>query len=199
MATIVVPVTRWATPVTADFGLRQSVILSTSPLDGHTQTVEMLGARWVCTLNYNNQTEADRARLEGMFGALRAQANRLSMGHPLRRKPRGAMRGSPTLSGSHADGLTTLNISGDGNSLMAGDMLGIGSGAAAQLVMVTEDNPLYTSVPITPPLRTTHSGGTAITWDWPRTLWIATSDAVRLPVGRVTAGPFSVELVEVFS
>lgn len=195
MAVITVPNLKWAAPRDADWGLRNSVFLTTSPLDGVTKTVEILGApKWVTTLNYNNQPNADRARLEGLFASLRVQGNRLSMGHPLRRVPTGTMRGSPTIASNLTQFGNNLNITGTG-TLMAGDMLGVNG----QLLMVTADNPSLTSVPISPPLRAAVSAGTTVVWDWPRALFIADGAEVRLPVAVKVSGPFSVSLVEVFS
>jgi hypothetical protein len=194
VATILHPTTRLWVPASGDFGLRQAVILTTSPLDGQTQTVEVLGARWVCSVTYTPANNNDRAQFEALFASLRAQVNRLSMGHPLRRVPRGTMRGSPTLGASAAALAETINVSGTG-TLEAGDMLGIGG----QLVMVTTKPSALTSVAITPPLRAARSAGTLVVWDWPRTLWIVNSDAVRVPLAPVASPSLTVDLVEVFS
>lgn len=200
MATISHPTTRLWTPASADFGIRQSVILSTSPLDGQTQTAEVLGARWVCTVTYTAANNGDRAQFEGLFAALRAQVNRLSMGHPLRRLPRGTMRGSPTTSGSTSALSNTVNIAATtGQTLLAGDMIGIGT----QLFMVTANAVsvagVMTGVNISAPVRTAITAGTAVVWDWPRALWIVNGDSVRVPLTPVASPAFSVDLVEVFS
>lgn len=195
--TITVPAgAKWAIPLSADFGLRQNALVSTS-MDGTVQRFELPGARWVMTLNFNNQTWDDRAKLEALFASMRGQINPMSMGHPMRRIPRGTMRGSPTLNGSHAQFATTLNITGTG-TLLAGDMLGVNG----QLVMVTANTDISAAVvPITPYLRAAQTNGTAITWDWPRALWIPTDAEVRLPLGPGSriCGPFSVSLTEVFA
>ena len=196
MATITVPRTRLYDVSVAEFGIRQSVFLSTSPTDGSTRTVEVPGARWVMTLTFPAQFNTDRAYIEALFASLRAQSNRLSMGHPLRREPRGTLRGSPTLGATASAGATTVNINQSGSTVYAGDMIGVGG----ELKMVTEDRLSgLTSVPITPPMRGTFNAGTAVTWDWPATLWIVNGDSVRVPLGPVTSPQFSVDLVEVFA
>jgi hypothetical protein len=194
MASIPHPTTRLWTPASADFGLRQAVIPSTSPLDGQTQTVEVLGARWVCSVTYTAANNNDRAQFEALFADLRAQVNRLSMGHPLRRVPRGTMRGAPTLGAAAAALAETINISGTG-TLLAGDMLGVNG----QLVMVAVTPTNLNSVRITPRLRGAATSGTPVVWDWPRALWIATSDVVRIPLAPVASPSLTVDLVEVFS
>lgn len=194
MATITVPNTRPYWPQSADFGLEGAVFESTSPMDLSVQSVDMLAARWVGTLTWTPHDNATRAAVEALFAQLRGRANRLSMGHPLRRFPRGTMRGTPTLNGAHSALASTLNITGSG-TLMAGDMLGVGG----ELVMVTADNPPLSAVPITPFLRTAKTAGTAVTWDWPRALFIVTSDAVRVPLGPRISPSFSIDVAQVFA
>lgn len=194
MATITLPTTRAFIPAAADFGLEAATFESESATDLSLQTTDMLAARWVATLTWTPHTNATRAAVEALMAQLRGKANRLSMGHPLRRVPRGTMRGTPTLASSHSALASTLNITGSG-TLLAGDMLGVGG----ELVMVTADNPSLSSVPITPFLRTSKSAGTSVVWDWPRALFVlANADAIRVPFAPVISPSFSVDLVEVF-
>lgn len=195
MATIILPDSRTWWPESADFGLQAATFESESATDLSIQTTDMLAARWVQTLTFTAHTNAARAGVEALIAQLRGRANRLSVGHPLRKAPRGTMRGTPTLNGSHSALATTLNISGTG-TLLAGDMLGIGG----ELVMVTADNPSLSAVPIEPFLRTSKSAGTAVVWDWPRALFVlAGSDAIRVPFGPQVSPSFSVDLVQVFA
>ena len=129
---------------------------------------------------------------EALFAQLRGRANRLRMGHPRRRLPRGTMRGTPALSGAHSALASTLNISGTG-TLLAGDLLGVGDD---QVVMVTADCLAgLTAVPITPPLRKAKTAGQAVTWDWPLAVFLVTSP-VRVPYAPRMSPSFSFDVVE---
>lgn len=195
MATISLPTTRPYWPAAAEFGLQAAVFESESATDLSIQTTDMLAARWVCNITWTAHDNDTRAAVEALMAQLRGRANRLSMGHPLRRAPRGTMRGTPTLNGSHSALASSISISGSG-TLMAGDMLGIDG----ELVMVTADNPQLSAVPITPFLRTGKTTGTSVVWDWPRALFVlANADAIRVPFGQQMAPSFSVDLVEVFA
>jgi hypothetical protein len=194
MPTITLPNSRVYIPQTADFGLQAATFESESSTDLSLQTTDMLAARWVSTLTWTPHDNATRAAVEALMAQLRGKANRLSMGHPLRRAPRGTMRGTPTLAASASALATTLNITGTG-TLLPGDMLGVGG----ELVMVV-NAPSLAAVEITPFLRTSKTAGTAVVWDWPRTLFVlANADAIRVPFAARVSPAFSVDLVEVFS
>ncbi|MFM1991283.1 MAG: hypothetical protein RJA99_4240 [Pseudomonadota bacterium] len=195
MATITLPNTRVYTPATADWGLETATLTAQSPTDLSVQTVDMLASRWVCSLAFTPHQNAERAAVESLMAQMRGQGNRLSMGHPLRRVPRGTMRGTPTLTSTASALASTIAITGTG-TLLAGDMLGIGG----ELVMVTADNPSLSAVPIAPFLRASKAAGTAVVWDWPRTLFIPReSGATRVPLGPRVSPGFSLDLVEVFA
>lgn len=127
---------------------------------------------------------ADAAVWRALVLRLRGRVNHLAAHDPGLPAPRGTLRGSPTLSGSHALGATTLVLTGSSGTLLAGDMLGIGTGlGTSQLVMVTADC-TQASVPIEPPLRTAFAGGTAVAWDRPTAYFRATTDAAQWSYGR---------------
>lgn len=190
MDTIQIPNTRPWWPARAEFGLEGAVYQSESPVDLTIQTVDMLAARWVGSITWSPKRKDTIAAVEAVFARLRGRANRISMGHPLRRAPRGTMRGTPTLAASHSALATTLNITGTG-TLKAGDLLGVGG----QLVMVASDPGSLASVPITPPLREAHASGTEVVWDWPRATFVVT-DVVRVPFAPFVMPSFSIDFVE---
>lgn len=195
MATITLPNSRLYVPASADWGLETATFNSESPTDLSIQTVDMLASRWRCSLTFVPRTNADHAAVEALIAQLRGRGNRLSMGHPLRRVPRGTMRGTPTLTSNVSALASTIAITGSG-TLLAGDMLGIGG----ELVMVTADNPSLSAVPIAPFLRTSKPAGTAVVWDWPRSLFIPADDSpLRLPITPRVSPAFSLDLLEVFS
>jgi hypothetical protein len=194
MSTYAWPSTEAFRVMAADFGLRANVTMSTSAFNGETQTVWMPGSRWVTQIMLRPSKLADRAALEAFIARLEGQYHRIQMGHPLRREPRGTLRGSPTLTSSVAQGARALPITGSG-TLFAGDMLGVNN----QLVMVAADPGSLASVPITPPLRAAATSGTPVVWDAPKALWVLSSNEVRTPIEPVVAPAFAIDLVEVFS
>ena len=113
---------------------------------------------------------------EAMLLKLRGSVNHLAMYDPVRQAPQGTVRGTLTLSGSHAAGATTLSIAGGaGNAaktLLRGDWLQIGSGVGtSQLVKAVADAAADGSgnidVTVEAPLRIAFANGTAVTWDQP--------------------------------
>ena len=190
MATIQIPNSRVWWPASGELALEGAVFESTSQYDLTPQTVDLLAARWIGTITLTPHRNDVRAGVEALFARLRGRANRLSMGHPLRRVPRGTMRGSPTLSGAHSALASTLSISGTG-TLKAGDLLGVDG----ELVMVAEDPASLASVAITPPLRKAKTAGTVVVWDWPRATFLLTGP-VRGPCGPKVSPSFAFDGVE---
>lgn len=200
--------TTYAYPDTAPFrpqsfvaGLKSSVLVSTSPLNGSVQTVELLGDRWTFALDYAPHTLADQSALEGFWNRIRGRANRVQIWHMGRAAPRGTMRGSPTLSGSHARGALTLSITTTaGATLLAGDLIGINSQIVQAAADATADGAGTMTLQIVAPLRAAASNGTAVSWDKPTALFMVNNDQVRVPygVGQVHPG-FSVDLIEAWA
>jgi hypothetical protein len=115
----------------------------------------------------------DAALWESMLLRLRGGVNHLAAYDPVRTQPQGTMRGTLVLAGSHAAGLTTINISGGGSqagkTLLQGDWLQLGTGlGTSQLVKVVVDGLANgsgdISAEVEPPLRLPLSGGAPVTW-----------------------------------
>jgi hypothetical protein len=122
-------------------------------------------------------TLAQAAVWEALLLQLRGGINHLSAWDPVRVQPAGTMRGTLTLSGSHAAGATSITVTGGGSqaltTLKAGDWLQIGVGiGTSQLVKVMADSVangsgVITGMAIEPPLRIAFSTATAVAWDRP--------------------------------
>ena len=128
--------------------------------------------RWTLSLSSpDNIADSDMDVWRAMLVQLRGRVNHLSIWDYARPAPRGTMRGTMTLSGSHSIGATTITVfaSGQGSAtLKAGDWLQIGSGLTGQLVMVMADATASTgTITLTceHPLRAAYSNGTSVTWD----------------------------------
>lgn len=146
-------------------------------------------------------TLANAGRWQALIMKLRGKVNRLAAWDPVRTAPAGTLRGTLTLSGAHALGATTLVLTGSTGTLLAGDLLQVGTGiGTSQLVMVTDDC-TQASVPIEPPLRLAQSSGVAVTWDHPLAYFRHASDGASWsygPAGRVVTG-MSLDLIEVWA
>jgi hypothetical protein len=148
-----------------------------------------------------NLTLADAGRWQGMLLKLRGKVNRLAAFDPVRVAPAGTLRGTLTTTGSLAIGVTTMAISGGTGTLLAGDLLQLGTGlGTSQLVMVV-DNGTHAAVTFEPPTRIAFTAGTAITWSRPLgyfRLLGESSNWTYGPAGRVVTG-MSLDLLEAWS
>lgn len=146
-------------------------------------TYGLPGARWTCTVRYENDAMI-RPAIEAMLINLEGGAHRLSFGHFGRPIPNGTLRGNPTLGAAVVAGATSITIVNANGGLKAGDIIGL----PGQFVMVMADiNPVATNlnnVQVKPAIRAAHNSGSAITWNRPTTLWIPDSNI---------AGPFPYE------
>lgn len=199
MATHAYPTSRIFIPATMTWGIRSNVFASTSPYSGDVQTIEIPGARWTCSLSYPTAINAEQAQLEAFWTKVRGQVHRVSLWHMMRPAPRGTMRGSPTLSAGAAQGATSVSVvTTSGNTLLAGDMVGIGG----QLHMVVSDATAsggLMTISIEPPLRASRSSGAPVTWDRPTALFMLAESQSAVPYAPKLAPGFGIDLVEVFA
>lgn len=201
MSTINWPATRLFTPRTFEIGLRSTVLISTSPLSGATQTVELPGARWVIAMALTPaSSHADQAIREALFAQIAGQANRVALWHMVRPTPRGTMAGSPTLSANATAGATSLSITTTaGATVLKGDMVKIGSQLVQSTSNATADGAGALTLPIAPAVRTTVASGQAVSYISPTSTFILTQQEVRVPYQPGYGGEIALEFVEVFS
>lgn len=147
--------------------------VSSSPISGVEQAVDLLGERWLMEVSLPLARRADAQWREAFVNSMRGQTNWVALYHFERAAPRGTMRGSPTLVGSHSQGAASLSITaGTANStLLAGDLLGVNG----LLLMVAADVTLNGSgagtVQLCNRLRAAQSNGAAVAWDKPTALF----------------------------
>ncbi len=198
MTTIAYPTSGLFVPQAWDWGMRANVFMSTSPYSGDVQTVEVPGARWLCSLTYAPKSDAHQAEIEAFWARVRGPVNRVALWHMKRPAPRGTLRGTPTLASAVAQFATTLPITaGAGETLLAGDMVGVGG----QLHMVTADATAAAGVitaQVSPPVRAARASGAAVTWDRPTALFITTAPEYRAQHTAKVSPGMTVDLVEVF-
>lgn len=146
------------------------------------QSVEFGVPEWHVSITPAEMLDAVAGPLQALYLKLRGRTNQLALWNTVRPAPLGTMRGTMTLDAEAAQGATSLDIISAGQentTLLAGDLLGLGSGTTQQVVMVVEDaiasltsdgDGLIT-VTIEPPLRNTHAATAAVIWDKPKALF----------------------------
>lgn len=188
--------------VGSGLGQRRFDLAGSSESTGSEQARLLGPPRWSLQLvQPPNLTLANAGRWQALLMKLRGKVNRLAAFDPVRVAPAGTLRGSPTLTSSLAIGATSLAISGSTGTLLAGDLLQIGTGmGTSQLVMVVEDG-THAAVTFEPPARVAFSSATAITWSRPLAYFRLVGESSSWsygPAGRVVTG-MSLDLVEAWA
>lgn len=183
------------------FGFRRFDMQATSEVTGAQQDRPLGPPRWTLTLVQPRALSLrDAGRWEALQAQLRGRVNRLAAWDPVRKAPMGTLRGTLTLASTVAAGATTMAVSGATGTVLAGDMLQIGTGlGTSQLVKVVADG-TQASITFEPPLRVGYSAGTAVTWDKPVAYFALQSSGASWSYtgGRVAQG-HSMDLLEAWS
>lgn len=205
MATITWPTSRLYMPRTLDWGEQRFVrVTGGNVLGPAEQTIETpYSHRWRVTLTLRGAASfAERAQQEAFLATLKSGANRVTMHHHAHPAPYGTLRGSPTLSGSHAQGATTINITAtNAQTLVAGDMIGVTTTAGLQLVRVVTGGVSNgtLSVVVEPALRAAATIGAAVVWDKPTALFRLAATEWSSSFAPREASPITLDFVEVLS
>lgn len=195
------PTSTHFTPDRFEFGLRASVMATTSSHNGSTQTIEMPGSRWVASLSWDSAQNADlRAEIEAYWARVRGQANRVQLYHMRRPTPRGTLQSNTTFSSSRSIGEETLTLAAATNlTLLAGDMLG--HPLTNQLFMVVANATSVANVmtvTVTPKIRVAISSGSVCSIVRPTANFMLTTNEVRFPYEGYTGAGFAIELMETY-
>ncbi len=178
-----------------------------SPLTRSVQTLALPGARWACTAIWQNLPPEDSARARAFLYSLRGRAGRFTLHNFARPGPRGTAAGTPLVSGSAQTGATLITDGwAVGATLLAGDFVGIGSGAAAELRVVIADATAngsgVMSITFDEPLRASPADNAAIVTRAPTCVMRLTGDDIESSFKRSVLGPletFTLDCVETWS
>ena len=145
--------------------------VSAAPFGGSEQAVDLLNDRWLCTLGLPPNSQANAAQLEAFIAALRGQTNTVALSHPLRKAPRGSMRGTLTLAAAAAQGAASISITGGagqaGTTLLAGDLVGVGGLLLMVAADATANGSGVITVSLANRLRVAQASAAAVTWSAP--------------------------------
>jgi hypothetical protein len=142
------------------------------------QAIEVSPPQWSASITPLLVYEKDAGDIETLLMQLKGRTNQLALHNLARPAPLGTMRGTMTFNTAPSAGDTTISViaaTEAGKTLLKGDLIGFGSGATQQVVMVladaTADGSGIISLSIEPPLRNAFSAGDSITWDAPKALF----------------------------
>ncbi|MET3459825.1 hypothetical protein [Variovorax atrisoli] len=170
-----------------------------SPYGGSEQTLDMGNDRWGIYLTLPNRKFEDAARVEAFIAALRGMTNTVRLYHWVRKVPRGTMRGTPTCQVTPAGSDQVMVYCPSGQTLLAGDMLGI----QGLLLQVREDAVSDGSGHLIAKLvnrtRKFIPEGSVVTWDRPTALFRQSSQSARVQYIPGYAPEVSFDFVEVVS
>jgi hypothetical protein len=184
------------------WGQRRSDVTSESVFGS--QSIEIAGPRWTCSLAAVAMLNAQAGAWQALLLSLKGKVNQLALWNEGRPLPLGTMRGTMTLNASAALGDTTLSITAGGGqagkTLLAGDMLGLGTGLTQQVIMLNADATANGSGVIVAtfdqPLRNAFASSAAVTWDHPAALFRQTGGDIAWQYDNPVVRGFALSLLE---
>lgn len=172
----------------------------TSPYTNGVQVVDLMADFWMATIDLNpGNDQYSGGQIEAFFDRLKGATNRIVLWNLRRPAPLGTMRGSPTLGVSVtqlANTATIVTIAGQ--TLLAGDMIGMGGQLVRVMADAVADGSGNLAVEFAPRTRAAISSGAAVAWDKPTANFILASNGapVDWSPGEFTAP--SIDLRESF-
>jgi hypothetical protein len=166
-------------PQSALWELRSNTQIFTSPLSQQSQTVELAGAKWYCSVAWNNLSRAEVAPIQALFYKMRGMANTVYLPRFGETAPIGSVSGSITVSSSTG---STVTLSS--SSLSIGDFIQFENYEVKMIV--GKSSSTYT---IEPPFRTQPSSSSAVTYTNPSA--IMRLDGTSVAINKMIEGVYS--------
>lgn len=167
-------------PQSALWELRSNTQIFTSPLSGQSQTVEMAGAKWYCSVAWNNLSRDEMSPIQALFYKMRGMANTVYLPRFGETAPIGSVSGSITVTSSTGS-TATLSSS----SLSIGDFIQFANYEVKMIVGKSSN--VYT---IEPPFRTQPSSSSAVTYTNPSA--IMRLDGTSVAINKTLEGVYSI-------
>ena len=169
------------------------------------QSIEGAAPMWKASIGVATMDEAKSGAWQALAMSLNGRLNQLALHNIGRPVPRGTYRGSPLLTATAAQGassLTFIDATQAGKTLLQGDFLGFGSGAAKQVVMVMADATAsgagQITVSIQPALRNDLAISSPVVWDKPTALFRQTTNTSKWEYSSINVSGLSLDLMEDF-
>lgn len=181
MTTYALPTT--LAPARLEWGLRTNTWKFESPLTANVQTVELPGARWVATFAYQDMSNLVSPEYEAFIAKLRGMANRFTAYNFFRSVPLGTLRGTLTVNGAFARGVSTVSITGGAGqaskTLLPGDFISINGELKIVRDLMTTNGSGIGSVTFDPGMRNAVVGGESVVWDRPTATFMLTDNVTQ--------------------
>jgi len=186
---------------TGTFRIVTNTMTHTSPLSGHTQTVEFPGQRWRLDWTFKPLQSANADIMKAFLISLNGRAGRFYGFDPAKRTPRGVGTGTPLVNGASQTG-TTLITDGWTTSqtgiMKKGDYFAVNG----ELKMITEDcnsdGSGNATLTFGPALRNSPGDNNAITVTNPVTTFMLDMDDPGWDVDQVLMYGFTLSAIEAF-
>ena len=185
-----------------EFNLQSNTQTFVSPLNGQTQTLELPGAKWICTMSMQNVNEFDGRIIKAFLSSLRGASGRLNLGDLSHPTPSGTALGTGTVNGTEQTGNTLITHGWTGAQsklFLPGDYFSVNNELKMITVLSTSDSYGNSTLTFEPPLRTSPTNGGSIGVSNPTCVMMLIDDKqVNLPMkaGRIFAPVIS--FTEVF-
>jgi hypothetical protein len=189
-------------PETQEFGIVYNTQVSTSPVSGITQTVELPGARWKGKLTFTDMTPEESATLKAFLLRLRGSAGRFYYGDQSHTTPFNTITGDLTVLGTSTRNIVEVTTTTGEFSI--GDYIQIGNNEDRELKMVLVSaflsSPSTYQLTIEPTIRMTDYADESLIYTNPTGKFLLTSSdqanwAIR---GKGLLSDITIEFIEVF-
>jgi len=192
-------------PSSSSFGIKYNTQINTSTLSGSTQTIEIPGARWVCSLSFSDLEPYEGRLMSAFLAQLRGSSGRFFLTDFTHPAPRGSISapGAVTVNGANQVG-NTVTTSGwtasQSGLLLKGDYFQFSNG---ELKMVTKDVTSDVSgnatITFEPPIRISPSNAAAITLtDYSVTMMLSSNESRWTSNNEALLSNISIECIEGF-
>lgn len=168
------------------------------------QSMVTSGPLWMVDISGVPEYWSEAHRVKTFLESFRGYANQVELWDLTHPVPIGTMRGTMTLKTAAAQSAVSLVISGGiseaGKTLLAGDLLELGTGVTQQVVRVMADAAADgagdITVSIGTPLRNAFALGASVTWNKPKALFRQKTLNDGIEYQAVVGQPWALSLIE---
>jgi len=192
------------TPEIQEFGIEYNTQVSSSPISGITQTVELPGARWKGNISFRDMTNIESSDLKAFMLQLRGSSGRFYYGDVTHTSPFNTVTGSPTITAPSTARVIRMTLGSSSPQFSPGDYVQIGTDESRELKMVLSSalvsGDTY-DVTIEPMIRRTDYVGLSVVYSSPTGVFLLSSSGQAMWSVRSKAllSDMSLDFIEVFT